>query len=63
MTTDNTSEGARLMAEARLARTRELHQRTTSGWQRRAPAFAVIAMGVLAVIFLAAFAVFAAPWF
>lgn len=63
MTTDDTSEGARLMAETRLARARELHQLTTGGWQRRAPAVAVVAMGVLAVIFLAAFALVAAPWF
>ncbi len=63
MTTDDTSEGVRLVAEARLARARELHHLTTSGWQRRAPAFAVIVMGVLAVIFLAAFAVVVAPWF
>ncbi|MFK2904835.1 hypothetical protein ISP17_12800 [Dyella ginsengisoli] len=64
MTTDKEcEERARLMTEARLARARELHQLTTSGWQRRAPAVAVVAMGVLAVIFLAAFAVVAALWF
>lgn len=54
---DAQDEYARLMGEVRLARARELRRLTMSGWQRRAPAFAVIAMGVIAVIFLAAFAV------